>query len=318
VIGSHAYVGVSIGVARAPTDGTDRSELLRKADIALYEAKREGRSCTKVFAPKMDANVQRRQEIESEMRKALEAGDQFKTVYQPVYAGDGKTITGVEALIRWEHPKHGMLSPAAFIPVAEECGLIGALGELVLREACLAGAAWPIRTIAVNISPLQLQSPDFADRVLAIVRETGMDPRRLELEITETSLVDYNEQISGTIKRLRAAGIRFALDDFGTGYSSLGSLRAANVDKIKIDRSFVRGLDQSDSSQAFVQAILNLSRAIGVTVTAEGVETADQHRFLEATGCDELQGFLFSVPLARDGIDRLLGEGAARKGKAAA
>jgi diguanylate cyclase (GGDEF)-like protein len=308
LLGSSAFVGVSIGVSIAPDAGVDRSEIVRKADIALYRAKLEGRNRCRIFSDEMDSFVQRRRAIETELRQALEAGDQLEVVYQPLYAATNSAVIGVEALLRWNHPTHGSISPAAFVPIAEESGLIHAIGDSVLRQACTAAARWPIRRVAVNVSPVQFRSPQFAGKVLELLRETGLEPNRLELEITESVLLDIAEDTAHTLRSLRAAGVRIALDDFGTGYSSLSYLHKYPVDKIKIDRSFVQSLDSDTApSDAIIRAIVQLARAMRIDVTAEGVETERQRDFLREIGCNELQGFLLSRPLPKSQIERLFG-----------
>ncbi|MGH6923530.1 MAG: putative bifunctional diguanylate cyclase/phosphodiesterase [Propylenella sp.] len=307
LLGKSAFVGISIGVSIAPDTGTDRAELMRKADIALYRAKAEGRNRFRIFSDEMDLFLRRRREIEAELREALAAGDQLRVQYQPLYSPDSTVPVGFEALLRWEHPEHGVIPPAVFVPIAEETGLMLPIGEWVLRQACGAAAHWPGTRIAVNVSPMQFRSTGFADMVLETLRETGFDAKRLELEITESMLVDNTEQSSKTFDQLRAAGIRIALDDFGTGYSSLNYLSKFAVDKIKIDQSFVQNIDASEASDAIIQAMVDLAKAVGVEVTAEGVETAKQRDFLSAVGCNEMQGFLLSRPLWADQVDRLLG-----------
>lgn len=296
VVGQEAFVGVTIGVALAPDSASDASELVRKADIALYRAKSEGRNRFRIFAQDMDETVQRRQIIESELRKALDS-DQLELHYQPLFSSDGLSVAGVEALVRWNHPEHGLLSPAAFIPIAEDCGLILPLGEWVLRSACLAGTRLADITVAVNVSALQIRAPGFPEMVKSVVAETGMDPRRLELEITESALLDDQPRAVATIRALHEIGVRVALDDFGTGYSSLSYLRTFAVDKIKIDRSFVKNLADEAGAETIVEAIVGLGRAMGMQVTAEGVETQDQLKFLAKTGCHQVQGFLLSRPV---------------------
>jgi diguanylate cyclase (GGDEF)-like protein len=306
LLGNAAFVGVSIGVAVAPDCGVDRAELMRKADIALYRAKYEGRNRFRIFSDEMDFFVQRRRRVEAELREALASGDQLEVVYQPLYATNSGAMCGIEALLRWNHPKHGVVSPGVFVPIAEESGLILAMGDWVLREACRAGKRWPVRRVAVNVSPVQFRSPLFATKVLDMLRETGLEPNRLELEITESVLLDMAEIVEPTFSKLRGAGVRIALDDFGTGYSSLTYLQKYPVDKIKIDRSFVHNLDADAASDAIVQAIVDLARAMGVEVTAEGVETVAQRDALKRIGCDELQGFLLSKPLSVEDMDALL------------
>lgn len=307
LLGSSAFVGVSIGVAIAPDAGTDHGELVRKADIALYRAKVEGRNQFRIFHKDMDLHVQRRRDIERDLRQALKTNTQLSLVYQPlVSARSGETI-GVEALLRWKHPVHGGIPPSIFIPIAEEAGLIHALGDWVLREACMTAVRWPLHHVAVNVSAVQFRSEHFPARVLDIVRESGLPPNRLELEVTESVLLDATELSTQTLTTLRAQGIRIALDDFGIGYSSLTYLRRYPVDKIKIDRSFVQNLGSDAASDAIVEAIVNLARALGVEVTAEGIESEEQRETLIRIGCDELQGFLLSPSLTGDELDEQLG-----------
>jgi len=306
LLGNSAFVGISIGVAIAPDAGSDHLEIVRKADIALYRAKLEGRNRFRVFHEDMDFAIQRRREIERELRRALESGSQLEVAYQPLHAARTGKLIGAEALLRWRHPAHGMISPSVFIPIAEEAGLIHALGDLVLREACRAAVRWPLNHLAVNVSAVQFRSPHFMARVLDVLRQTGMEPNRLELEVTESVLLDSAEPSIRTLESLRAAGIRIALDDFGTGYSSLTYLRKYPVDKIKIDRSFVQNLGADVAADAIVEAMVNLARALRVNVTAEGVETEEQRNMLKRIGCDELQGFLFSPPVAASTMDQML------------
>ncbi len=307
LLGNSAFVGVSIGVAIAPADGVDHAELVRKADIALYRAKLEGRNRFRIFEQEMDFTLQHRREIERELRQALEGGGQLEVVYQPLYSARTEDMVGVEALLRWHHPTHGTISPSVFIPIAEEAGLIHAIGDWVLQQACRTAVLWPLDHVAVNVSAVQFRSQHFAARVLDILRETGMAPNRLELEVTESVLLDSAELSARTLEALRAAGVRIALDDFGIGYSSLAYLRKYPVDKIKIDRSFVQNLGTDMASDAIVEAMVSLARALGVDVTAEGVETQQQREVLTSIGCDELQGFLLSASVSAATIDRLLG-----------
>lgn len=306
VAGRQAFVGVSIGVAMAPDAGSERIDLMRKADIALYQAKAEGRDAYRIFTAAMDETVKVRSTIEEELRAALATGSDLKLFYQPQVDIDGRSIIGLEALVRWHHPTRGMIAPHHFIPIAEETGLISPLGEWVLRQACLASKRWPNLTIAVNLSPVQFRSGDLAPRLIGIVSEMEADPRQIEFEITESLLLDDSELSRSALKMLRQEGFKIALDDFGTGYSSLSYLRRFEVDKIKIDRSFVQHLGQQDESMAIVTAIVSLCRAMGLTVTAEGVETEDQKLFLSQTGCREMQGFLFSRALPEEQIGDLL------------
>jgi diguanylate cyclase (GGDEF)-like protein len=311
LLGNSAFVGVSIGVAIAPESGVDRGELMRKADIALYRAKIEGRNRFRIFSEEMDLFIQRRRGIEQELREAIGAGNQLYLAYQPLFAAATTTPVAVEALLRWRHPRHGLISPAVFIPIAEESGLIHAIGDWVLREACGMASRWPSLRIAVNASTVQFRSPRFAAKVQDVLKETRLDPSRLELEITESVLLDSGEVSALSFNALRAAGVRIALDDFGTGYSSLTYLHKYPVDKIKIDRSFVQNIDSDAASDAIVQAMVDLARALGVEVTAEGVETEAQRSYLARIGCHELQGFLLSRPLEPGQIDLMLADNAA-------
>jgi diguanylate cyclase (GGDEF)-like protein len=304
VSSSEAFVGASIGVATATTDDADQRELARRADIALYDAKASGRNRVSVYARAMDELLQDRHQIEAELRDALKPGaDQLSVAFQPLFSGRTGEIAGAEALVRWNHPKLGPISPVRFVPIAEGSGLIEPLGEFVLRTAMHFGARWPGRRIAVNISPVQLRNPHFADHVLDRLVETGMRPSDLELEITEGILLDGKSAAVETIKDLRQAGIRVALDDFGTGYSSLNYLKRYPVDSIKIDRSFVAQLGTSDPSTAIVSAMVTLAHALGIEVTAEGVETQEQMNILKGMGCNVFQGFLLSRPIPEDEVE---------------
>jgi diguanylate cyclase (GGDEF)-like protein len=304
--GNHIFIGVSIGVATAPPDGTGGDELVRKADIALYHAKTAGRSRFAVFGKEMDAMLQQRRALERELRKAVKSETQIKVEYQPLYSAKEQRITGVEALLRWQHPERGWISPEVFIPIAEEAGLIEALGERVLQQACSESRSWPIQTLAVNVSAVELRNPAYAMKVAKLLLAIGMDPRRLEVEITESTLIDSAGHCEHNIKALRALGVTIALDDFGTGFSSLGRLQQLEVDRIKIDRSFVQGFGRSANDEDIVKAIVNLAHAKGLRTTAEGVETTEQSDYLRQIGCDDLQGFLLSRPMSPVGIERLL------------
>ncbi len=301
LLGSQAVVGVSIGVALAPDHATERGELTRKADIALYASKDAGRDRASVFAPAMDESIFHRARIEADLREALADKTGLEVHYQPLLVDHGRRLTGVEALVRWRHPQRGMISPAQFIPIAEETGLITPLGEWVLAQACAIAARRPDIVMSVNVSAVQLGAPDAAERLLAIIAAAGADPRRIELELTETAFLEARDSIGETIDRLRGAGVRVALDDFGTGYSSLAHLQSFAVDKIKIDSSFVQNLGKSADALAIVEALVGLGRAMNIRVTAEGVETVGQMQALSDLGCAEMQGYLFSaaVPAER-------------------
>jgi diguanylate cyclase (GGDEF)-like protein len=293
--GHQIFAGVSIGIALAPRDGVDGNELIRKADIALYSAKSLGRGRAAFFDPSMDDAVHIRQEIERDLRAALRAGDAITVHYQPIHAAADHAIIGCEALLRWQHPERGWISPELFIPIAEEAGLMDALGQHVLRTACAAATQWPHLTISVNASGVELANPAYAARVAAILQETELEPHRLEIEITETAANRQIHTAADNLQALRKAGVRIAIDDFGTGFSSMARLQQIEVDRVKIDRSFILGFGDQSNDQAVVEAIINLAHAKGLRVTAEGVETALQRTRLTEIGCDDLQGFVFSA-----------------------
>jgi diguanylate cyclase (GGDEF)-like protein len=303
--GLKVAVGVSIGVAMAPEASTDRGELARKADIALYRAKKSTNERFQFFTEEIGQKIELRRALEMELRQALDTGCGLEVAYQAVYAAGGLKPSGAEALVRWEHPRLGSISPSIFVALAEECGLINRLGDWVLRKACGAAQAWEPNTIAVNVSTVQCQQPDFAERVFAILRDAGLSPDLLEIEITESVLLDGSGASARTLKALRDGGVRIALDDFGTGYSSLSYLMKLEVDRIKIDRSFIQNLD-TDQSRSIVQAIVTMAKAVNVAVTAEGVETHAQLIFLAQTGCDHFQGYLFSKPVSALQLTELL------------
>jgi len=297
LIDDQVFVSASVGIALSSGSDTDADDLLRKADIALYEAKKNGRGRYELFAGDMDDLLLRKRKVESELRKALEGEGGIKLAYQPVFAADGRGILGAEALIRWGHEVHGALPAAQFIAIAEERGLIGELGKWALSEACRFAVGTELPWIAVNISPMQLRDVGFAEEVAEILKETGLDPSRLQLETTESVLLEHNDTIGTVIAALRRSGVRIVLDDFGTGYSSLSYLRRQAIDKLKIDRSFVRLLDEGESARAIVKTLIELARALKVEVTAEGVETDTQKALLVGMGCHQMQGYLLSPPL---------------------
>ena len=297
LIDDQVFVSASVGIAVSSGSDTDADDLLRKADIALYEAKKNGRGRYELFAGDMDDLLLRKRKVESELRKALEGEGGIKLAYQPVFAADGRGILGAEALIRWGHEVHGALPAAQFIAIAEERGLIGELGKWALSEACRFAVGTELPWIAVNISPMQLRDVGFAEEVAEILKETGLDPSRLQLETTEGVLLEHNDTIGTVIAALRRSGMRIVLDDFGTGYSSLSYLRRQAIDKLKIDRSFVRLLDEDESARAIVKTLIELAQALKVEVTAEGVETDTQKALLVGMGCHQMQGYLLSPPL---------------------
>ena len=306
--GTHVLVGASIGVALAPAHGLTREGLMGLADTALYQAKSRGRNRFVFFENRMDETIRMRKTVEEDLRRAIEM-DELLLHYQPLFSADGEKVVGLEALVRWPHATRGLIPPGEFIPIAEERGLIIPLGEWVLRRACLDGLRWPGVRIAVNVSPIQFRHRDFVQKVTDLLAETGFEPTRLELELTEGVVVEDADAAESAMMELRALGVHLALDDFGTGYSSLIYLRRFAFDTIKIDRSFLESMEATGESAILVHSMVHLGRALGLTVTAEGVETAEQHRFLQALGCHQLQGYLFSRPLTSEQVDALIGTG---------
>jgi predicted signal transduction protein with EAL and GGDEF domain len=294
--GQEVVIGTSIGVALA-TEGTWTSNrLLKHADLALYRAKGSGRGIFRYFEPEMDLELQSRRALELDLRKAMTNGE-FEVYYQPQINIEANEVSGFEALLRWHHPVRGLVSPSEFIPVAEDIGLILPLGEWVLQQACVTAATWPraIR-VAVNLSAVQFRNRALVQRIASALAKSGLASSRLELEITESVLLQDNESTVATLHELRELGIRIAMDDFGTGYSSLSYLRSFPFDKIKIDQSFVRELSTRTDCLAIVQSIASLGASLRMTTSAEGVETEDQFRQVRAAGCTEVQGFYFQEP----------------------
>lgn len=293
--GKEVEIGCSIGVSVAPENGLDAVSLMRFADIALYRAKNEGRNRYWFFDQQMNDSLRLKKLIEDDLSSAIDKGE-LVLFYQPVMEADSSRVASVEALVRWNHPERGMIAPNEFIAIAEERGLIGALGEWVLRQACLDARHWPDISVSVNVSPVQFKQADFVATVARIIAETGMPPERLELELTEGVVVEDADKAEAAIMELHAMGVRFAMDDFGVGYSSLIYLRRFAFDRIKIDKSFLDSMEATGESAILVHSIVHLGRALGLEVTAEGVETEEQMRFLQAVGCHHLQGFLFARP----------------------
>jgi diguanylate cyclase (GGDEF)-like protein len=306
VEGQVVELGASIGIALAPEDGSSHDQLLHHAQLALDQSRRERRGAVRFFTPEMDAAAQRRRVLEADLKHALERGE-FEPAYQPIVEIASGRVIAFEALLRWRHPVRGMVSPLEFIPVAEELGLIVPIGAWMLRRACADAAAWPdgIR-VAVNVSAVQFRDPDLVATVASALTDSGLSASRLEIEITESLLLEEEAATQATLHRLRGLGARIAMDDFGTGYSSLGYLRRFPFDKIKIDQSFIRDLDAKPDSQAIVRAITALGKSLGMRTTAEGVETGAILEMLRLEGCTEAQGYLFSRPCAAAQIPEVL------------
>ena len=299
--GHELFATASVGVSLFPLDGEDCQTLLKNAGAALYKAKRSGGANYQFFTADMHELATKRLELESNLRKAIQ-NEEFTVHYQPRVSVDSLTITGVEALVRWQHPQLGLISPSEFIPLAEDAGLIVPIGEWVLRTACMQGQRWrdqgvaPIQ-IAVNISARQFHDQDFSQTVIRILEETGLSPKYLELEVTESSIIQDERFAAGMLSRLKSMGINILIDDFGTGFSSLASLKRLPIDALKIDKSFVREATSDPDDAALVMAIITLAHNLRLKVVAEGVETEDQLRFLQLLRCDEIQGYFFSKPL---------------------
>ncbi len=304
--GQQLATDASIGIAMAPTDGTEPDQLLKNADLAMYGAKADGRGTYRFFESDMDARMKVRRALEFDMRQAVMCGE-FELHYQPLVNIRDNKIVGCEALLRWQHPTRGMVSPAEFIPIAEETGIINPLGEWVLRTACAEAVGWPEHLmVTVNVSPVQFKNDNLAQIVVSALAASGLPAERLELEITESVLLHDNEATLLMLHQLKKLGVRIAMDDFGTGYSSLNYLRRFPFDKIKIDRSFIKDVAEKDGSWSIVQAVVGIAKARNVTTTAEGVETEEQLEMLRALGCTEMQGYLFSPPVPASEIIKLI------------
>ena len=301
VNGHNIVIGASIGIAIIDANCAGAADIMRYADMALYRAKNEGRNRACIYDAEMDAALSNRKLLEGDLRDAI-AHNGLRVAYQPIVDKTGEKIMGVEALCRWTHPVRGEIPPTEFIALAEHSGCIIELGAFMLRQACLDGNAWPGLSLAVNVSPLQFRRADFVDVVERILEETGFDPTRLELELTESVLLGNVDSAEAAMLRLKALGVRIALDDFGTGYSSLLYLRRYPFDKLKIDRSFVHSIEKAADAAAIVHAVVGLGRGLGMKVTAEGVETADQHLFLRAAGVHFMQGYRFGAAMPADEI----------------
>jgi diguanylate cyclase (GGDEF)-like protein len=299
-------VGASIGIAVSERGLENPEYLLKSADLAMYRAKADGRGTYRLFDPEMDATAQARRRLEIDLRNALGRGE-FEVYYQPLVALETRRVSSFEALARWRHPERGPIEPAEFIPVAEDTGLILQLGEWVLRQACMQAMTWPSHlTVAVNLSPVEFQRGNVVNAVIGALAASGLPAERLEIEITESVLLEKTTRSVTTLKRLRDIGVRISMDDFGTGFSSLSYLRSYPFDKIKVDRSFVRDLSKDDRSRTIVSAIAGLGMRFGMRTTAEGVETEEQLEWLRSEGCDEVQGRLFSMPVPAQEVLPLL------------
>jgi len=304
--GHMLHIGASIGVAIAPNDGVEPDLLLKNADLALYRAKDAGRSCYRFFEPGMDDRMQARRSMEVDLRRAL-ALKQLELVYQPQFDLASNAIIGFEALIRWHHPTRGIVMPADFIPFAEEIGVIGAIGEWVLRTACKQAASWPVPvSISVNLSPLQFRGGKLAETVIAALARSGLPAHRLELEITEGALLDSTDDVLNAVRQLRELGAVVSIDDFGTGYSSIGYLQKFPFDKVKIDQSFIRDIDADADKQAIFRAVTSLASTLRMKTVAEGVETEAELACIRAAKCDQVQGYLTGRPMSAEAAMRLL------------
>ena len=293
--GQVAQIGLSVGVALAPGHGRTADDLLRSADLALYKAKTDGRGTFRFYHQEMDAQIRARRTLELDLRSAV-ARNEFVLHFQPRFLSDGVRAVSAEALLRWAHPHRGVIAPSAFIPLAEETGLIVPMGRWVLFEACRLVAPLQALSVSVNLSPVQIRRGDIVKTVKAALEASGLPPHRLELEVTEGVLLENTASARATLQALKELGVSLALDDFGAGYSSLSTLHSFPFDRIKIDRQFVAALGRDRTAEAIIRAIISLGRALKMQTVAEGVETAEQLAFLKAEGCSELQGFLLARP----------------------
>jgi predicted signal transduction protein with EAL and GGDEF domain len=299
-------IGISVGIAQGPKDSKIPSGLQKFADLALYRAKADGRGVWRFYDPEMDERFQDRRSLQSDLRQAL-LRDEFILDFQPIVDLATSRVVAAEALLRWRHPERGLLQPGAFIPLAEEAGLIAPMGAWVLRQSCLVASGWPEHVrIAVNLSPLQFRDPGLLEMIDLALAESGISPSRLELEITETTVLETNAQTVDALWLLHGRGVRIALDDFGTGYSSLSYLRRFPFDKIKIDQSFIRDLGHGKDDSSIILALIGLADSMNIMVTAEGVETSEQAALLTSYGCAEAQGFFFCRPIPAEDLNDVI------------
>lgn len=305
--GHELQIGASIGVAFAPEHTDDSAELMRLADIALYRAKADGRGLVRFFEPAQEQDIRNRRTVELELAEAIDHG-QMALVFQPQVDVESERIVGFEALVRWDHPERGRLPPETFVPIAERSRLICRLDNWVMRRACELGRRLDDVTVSVNMSPISLRQPNIADLILESLAQTGFEPSRLEIEITESAIIQADVEVNAALLRLRESGVRIALDDFGTGHASLVHIRRFPVTKIKIDRSFISNLGTERDAAAIVEYVVRLGRSLGIVLTAEGVETREQLRFLRAFGAQQAQGFLFSGPVSIDAAQGMLAD----------
>jgi diguanylate cyclase (GGDEF)-like protein len=307
--GNSISIGASIGIAIAHTQYQCPDALIRDADLALYAAKDDGRGTFKIFAPDMHTQAHERQAIEQELRGAVHRGE-LKLLYQPIVSADDEKVVGFEALVRWVHPTRGLVRTDTFIKIAEETRLINGIGEWILRTACAEAAGWPGQArVAVNVSPIQFEDPNLLNLIFNVLAQTGLEPNRLEIEITEGVFLSHDAKLDEAFKKLRSAGVRLALDDFGTGYSSLGYLKRAPLNKIKIDQSFVRGAAATGStSEAILKSIISLAQSLNMDTTAEGVETHDDLNLVRGLGCSQIQGYIFGKPMEAEEARRVVEE----------
>jgi predicted signal transduction protein with EAL and GGDEF domain len=308
--GQEFHVTASIGISIFPEDGVDQQALLKNADIAMYRAKEQGKNNYQFYSAQMNLHTFERLALETSLRRAVERNE-FLLHYQPKVDMRSGRITGVEALVRWQHPELGMVPPAQFIALAEETGLITPIGEWVLRTACAEAQGWvangmPSISVAVNLSARQFARDELATSIMQVLRETGLDPRLLELEITESTVMHNADRAAAVLQQLKQLGVRVAIDDFGTGYSSLSYLKRFPISSVKIDRSFVLDLPDDKDDAAITQAVIAMAHSLRLRVIAEGVETSEQYRFLEEHHCDEMQGNYFSKPVDAQAVARLL------------